>query len=93
MCGNSYGYITYSFMHAPRGDHLALHGPEIAKYLAKNLSALATDRVLKEGETMRGAKAFWRGMAAVVRLLEAEASVVPGQHDTAFELSLRRLSR
>jgi hypothetical protein len=51
------------------------------------------DRVLKEGETMPQANRFWRGAVGVLKILEAEVSVVPGQQDTTLRVNLRRQRR
>ena len=76
-----------------RGDYLIVKGAELAKYATKNLAPLALDRVLKEGETMPQANRFWRGAAGVLKILEAEISVVPGQQDTTLTVNLRRQRR
>ena len=76
-----------------RGDYLLLTGEGLAQYATMNLEVLALDRVLKEGGTLRQANQFWHGAAAVLRILEAEINVAPGQQDTSFTVSLRRVSR
>jgi len=78
---------------AVHGDYLLVTGAGLAQYAAKNQDVLALDRVLKEGGTLREANQFWLAAAAVVRILEVEVNVAPGQRDTSFSVSLRRVSR
>lgn len=78
---------------AVRGDYLRVTGAGVARYFHENLGILALDRVLKEGGTLQQANQFWDGAIAVLGALEAEVNVAPGQGDTGFRLSLRRVSR
>lgn len=77
---------------AVRGDYLLVTGAGLAQYAQKNQEVLSLDRVLKEGGTLRQADQFWHAAAAVLRILEAEVNVAPGQGDTSFRVSLRRVS-